>query len=197
VGQPTELLEAIVDKSKKIVQGQSAGQLGPVIDEEALKRITSHINQAEADGAKILVDGRPWTKRATEGFWVGPTVILHKNKHDRALHEEIFGPVLSILEVESKEKAVEIENKSPYGNAACVYTNTGGTAEWFAKRFSVGMVGVNVGVPVPREPFSFGGTNISKYGDSDITGESAMELFSRRKKVTTKWNPSREKSWMS
>ena len=139
---------------------------------------------------------------------IGPTVILHSNPADKALHDEIFGPVLSILEVESKERAIEIENKNPYGNAAwythcslmivhlaelcsrccSIYTNSGGTADWFSKRFSVGMVclrfasastngsliraqvGVNIGVPVPREPFSFGGSNISKFGDLDITG---------------------------
>jgi methylmalonic acid semialdehyde dehydrogenase len=197
IGKQADLLQAIVEKSRKVPKGQASGQMGPVIDDEALKRITKYIEESEAGGAKILVDGRPWTKEAKEGWWIGPTVILHSNPADRALHDEIFGPVLSILEVESKEKAIEIENKNPYGNAACVYTNTGGTADWFAKRFSVGMVGVNIGVPVPREPFSFGGSNISKFGDCDITGDGAMEFFSKRKKVTTKWNPAREKSWMS
>jgi len=197
VGNQPELLQNIVDKSKKIVAGQAAGQVGPVIDEQSHKRILGYIDEAEKGGAKILVDGRPWATEHKKGWWIGPTVILHSNPADKALHDEIFGPVLSILEVESKERAIEIENKNPYGNAACIYTNSGGTADWFSKRFSVGMVGVNIGVPVPREPFSFGGSNISKFGDLDITGDGAMEFFSKRKKVTTKWNPAREKSWMS
>jgi malonate-semialdehyde dehydrogenase (acetylating)/methylmalonate-semialdehyde dehydrogenase len=91
-----------------------------------------------------------------EGWWVGPTVIMH-GKRDKAMKDEIFGPVLSVYVVASNEEAVEIENESEYGNAACIYTQDGGVAEWFVKRFSAGMCGVNIGVPVPREPFSFGG----------------------------------------
>jgi malonate-semialdehyde dehydrogenase (acetylating)/methylmalonate-semialdehyde dehydrogenase len=80
---------------------------------------------------------------------------------------------------------------------ACIYTSDGGVAEWFTKRFSAGMIGVNIGVPVPREPFSFGGINRSKFGDADITGDGAMEFFTSRRKVTTKWAPPKEQSWMS
>lgn len=101
---------------------------------------------------------------------MGPTIIVHSNQADPALHEEIFGPVISVYAVKTKEEAIAIENASPFGNAACIYTSSGGVAEWFTKRFHTGMMGVNVGVPVPREPFSFGGTNGSKFGDMDITG---------------------------
>ena len=80
-----------------------------------------------------------------DGYWVGPTVLLHHNKHDKALHDEIFGPVLSVYAVESAKEAIEIENANPYGNAACIYTTSGATAEWFTKRFSAGMLGVNIG----------------------------------------------------
>jgi len=104
---------------------------------------------------------------------------------------------LSIYKVSSKEEAIAIENHSPYGNAASIYTSSGAVAEWFCKKFSTGMMGVNVGVPVPREPFSFGGTRTSKFGDYDITGDGAMEFFTERKKVTTKWSPPQDASWLS
>ena len=96
------------------------------------------------------MDGRSWATSVEKGFWVGPTVILHSNPADAALQDEIFGPVLSIIRVDSWERAIEIENANPYGNAACIYTESGGNAEWFIKRFRAAMLGVNIGIPVPR-----------------------------------------------
>jgi acyl-CoA reductase-like NAD-dependent aldehyde dehydrogenase len=106
----------------------------------------------ERDGADILVDGRSWASR-TPGCFVGPTVLLHKNKNDRALLDEIFGPVLSVFRVDTWEEAIEIENANPYGNAACIYTEKGAVAEWFTSRFRAAMLGVNIGIPVPRGKF--------------------------------------------
>lgn len=191
VGPLPELVDKIVAKAGQIMPGQQTGfVMGPVIDREARDRIIGYINEAEKGGAKILLDGRGWAKGEhkdiclASGHWVGPTVILHKKKSDRALHDEIFGPVLSIFECESKEEAIEIENNNPYGNAACIYTERGAVADWFSRKFSVGMVGVNVGVPVPREPFSFGGTNDSKIGTYDITGDGCLSFFTQNKKVS-------------
>lgn len=152
--------------------------------------LSSYIEESAAGGAQILLDGRHWSTQRPKGNWVGPTIILHKNRADRALHDEIFGPILSVLRVRSFEEAIEIENANPYGNAACVYTERGGNAEWFIKRFRAAMLGVNIGIPVPREPFSFGGLygTKSKYGDCDITGDGAMEFFSNRIKITSKWS---------
>ena len=126
------------------------------------------------------------------GFWVGPTVMLHTSASDAAMQDEIFGPVLSVIQVDTWEEAITIENENPYGNAACIYTERGAYAEWFIKRFRAGMLGVNIGIPVPREPFSFGGLygTKSKYGDHDVTGDGAMEFFSNRRKVTAKWTAS-------
>ncbi len=188
VGDQPELLEAVIAKAKTLEPGQNPGQMGPVIDTQAQQRIIGFIDEAEKGGAKILLDGRSWASR--EGSWVGPTVILHTNPADRALHHEIFGPVISVLKVSSREEAIEIENKCPYGNAACVYTSSGGAANWFSERFRAGMIGINIGVPVPREPFSFGGMydTLSKFGEHDITGEGAMRFFTTRKKITTKWS---------
>ncbi|KAF9979310.1 hypothetical protein BGZ73_000004 [Actinomortierella ambigua] len=198
IGHQQALLDKIVAKAEALQPGSNAGQVGPVIDQASLDKIRRYIDEAEAGGAKILVDGRGWTQEHAEGFWVGPTVILHTNKHDRALHDEIFGPVLSILQVESADEALAFENANPYGNAACIYTGSGATAEYFTQRFSAGMVGVNIGVPVPREPFSFGGWNRSRFGNHcDITGDGGIEFFSARRKVTTKWVRQENASWMS
>jgi len=200
VGKVDGLVDQIVAKAGKLTPGQGAGQMGPVIDEIAVKRCHKYIEEAVSKhGAKLLLDGRGWTS-AHKGSWIGPTVLFHNSHLDPAFQEEIFGPILSIVQVDTKEQAIAIENASPYGNAACIYTTVGAHAEWFTSRFSVGMVGVNIGVPVPREPFSFGGWNKSRFGDLDITGEGGLEFWTRRKKITTKWNPPERKGtgdWMS
>jgi len=190
VGDCEEVLSKLIEKASKLQPGCEKGQVGPVIDAASQQRILKYIDEAEAGGAKILLDGRPWSKRE-KGTWVGPTIIMHENEADRALHDEIFGPVISCMRVKTWAEALRIENSNPHGNAAAVYTSHGGHAEWFTSRFRAGMLGVNIGVPVPREPFSFGGMygTKSKYGDMDITGDGAMEFFTNRKKITTKWGP--------
>ena len=123
IGPQPELLRKIVEKAKLIQPGQTSGPvMGPVIDSPSLDKITRYITQSEQSGAQVLLDGRQWTAThsSTGGHWIGPTVLLHSNKSDSALHDEIFGPVISILQVESKEEAVEIENACPYGNAGAL-----------------------------------------------------------------------------
>jgi len=195
VGEQQELLDRIVKKAAVLESGSGPRQVGPVIDPGSRDRIIDYVIDAESHGAKVLLDGRSWTGRY--GSWVGPTIILHHDKADRAMHDEIFGPVLSVYRCKDAKEAIEMENAIPYGNAACVYTQSGATAEWFTKRFSAGMMGVNIGVPVPREPFSFGGMGASMFGDSDITGDGGVEFFTQRKKVTTKWGIPAEQSWLS
>jgi malonate-semialdehyde dehydrogenase (acetylating)/methylmalonate-semialdehyde dehydrogenase len=109
----------------------------------------------------------------------------------------VFGPVISIVRAKDLNEAIEIENSSLYGNAATVFTQSGGLAKQVIERASAGMIGVNVGVPVPREPFSFGGWNESKFGTCDITGKSAIEFFTQNKKTTIKWNAEAKTNWMS
>lgn len=188
VGEQPQLVEALVARAAALEPGQLPGNVGPVIDAASQARILKYIDEAVAGGAKLLLDGRAWSKK--EGTWVGPTIIAHSSAADPALHDEIFGPVLSVLQVGSREEAIAVENGNLHGNAACVYTCSGGTAEWFSQRFKAGMVGVNIGIPVPREPFSFGGLagTLSKFGEHDITGEGAMRFFSQNKKITTKWS---------
>ena len=105
--------------------------------------------------------------------------------------------VISIMRAKTVDEALEIENANPYGNAASVFTQSGSWARYIMERASAGMIGVNIGVPVPREPFSFGGWNESRFGVGDITGKSSIEFFTKMKKITTKWNPEGKTNWMS
>ena len=197
IGEQQPLLDSLIQKASNVQPGTAPKELGPVIDEASYKKIMSYIELAEKDGAEILLDGRSWKK--DKGNWVGPTIIKHKSAQDKTMREEVFGPVLSVYTASSWEEAIEIENSNPFGNAASIYTCNGGNADWFLSRFRASMLGVNIGIPVPREPFSFGGlygTN-SKYGDMDITGDAAVEFFSNRIKVTSKWPMKRSHAEMS
>ena len=111
--------------------------------------------------------------------------------------EEVFGPVLAIMRTNEVDEAIKIENRSIYGNASSVYTQDGRLADYISERVNAGMIGVNIGVPVPREPFSFGGWNDSRYGVGDITGKSSINFWTQLKKRTTKWNIGAKKNWMS
>lgn len=118
---------------------------------------------------------------------MGPTVIDNVRPDMRIAREEVFGPVLAIIRVQNLDEAIKLENASPFGNAAAVYTQSGDAARSFIDAASAGMIGVNVGVPVPREPFGFGGWNDSRFGSGDITGKSAIGFWTQSKKITTRW----------
>jgi malonate-semialdehyde dehydrogenase (acetylating)/methylmalonate-semialdehyde dehydrogenase len=172
--------------------------IGPVISVAARERIEKYIAEAEAAGAKVLVDGRRTVVKGKEkGYFIGPTIIDHVTPDMRIAQDEVFGPVLVIIRAKDVDEALKVENASPYGNAASVFTESGGTARYVMEHASAGMVGVNVGVPVPREPFSFGGWNDSKFGVGDITGRGSIEFWTQAKKMTTKWNKESGTNWMS
>lgn len=195
IGEVDHIVEKLCDEARKIVPGEN---LGAVISKEAKERIEGYITDAEAQGAKILVDGRNAKVDGKEdGYYVGPTVIDFVKPDMAIAKEEVFGPVLSIMRTETLDEALEIENSSNYGNAAAVFTQSGGLSRYVMEKASAGMVGVNIGVPVPREPFSFGGWNESKFGVGDITGKSSIEFWTKPKKTTTKWNPEAKTNWMS
>ena len=195
VGPVDHIVAQICDEAKKIIPGKN---LGAVISKESKDRIERYITEAERDGAKILVDGRNTKVEGKEnGTYVGPTVIDFVKPEMSVAKEEIFGPVISIMRTNTVDEALAIENANPYGNAASVFTQNGGAARYIIDHASAGMIGVNVGVPVPREPFSFGGWNESKFGVGDITGKSSIEFWTRLKKSTTKWNPEAGVNWMS
>ncbi len=195
VGNVDHIISKICDEARKIEPGKN---LGAVINKESQQRIERYITEAENDGAKILVDGRNAKVAGKEnGTYVGPTVIDFVTPEMSVAREEIFGPVISIMRTNTVDEALAIENANPYGNAASVFTQNGGMARYIIDHASAGMIGVNVGVPVPREPFSFGGWNESKFGVGDITGKSSIEFWTKLKKSTIKWSPEAGVNWMS
>lgn len=189
------IIRRMCDHASAMVPGRD---VGPVISQEAKARIIRYIDEAEAAGAKVLVDGRRATVSGREGgYWLGPTIIDHVTPEMRIAQDEVFGPVLVIVRTRDVDEALKVENASPYGNAASVFTESGGIARRVMEGASAGMVGVNVGVPVPREPFSFGGWNDSRFGVGDITGRGSIEFWTQAKKMTTKWNREAGTNWMS
>jgi len=195
VGDVEHIVERICDEARKITAGQN---LGSVISKEAKERIERYIDEAEAAGAKVLVDGRNASVAGKEGgYYVGPTVIDQVTPDMAIAKEEVFGPVLAIMRTDDLDEAIRIENSSNYGNASSVFTQNGGTADYVMDRVSAGMVGVNIGVPVPREPFPFGGWNESKFGVTDITGKSSIQFWTKLKKRTSKWSADAWTNWMS
>jgi malonate-semialdehyde dehydrogenase (acetylating)/methylmalonate-semialdehyde dehydrogenase len=195
VGNVNPIIEQICDEARKVVPGKN---LGAVISKAAKERIENYISEAERNGAKILVDGRGAVVTGKEnGTYVGPTVIDYVTPEMSVAKEEIFGPVISIMRTDTLDEAIKIENANPYGNAASVFTQSGGLARYVMEHANAGMIGVNIGVPVPREPFSFGGWNDSRFGAGDITGKSSIEFWTKLKKTTIKWNPEAGVNWMS
>lgn len=195
VGNVDAIIEKICDEVKKIIPGKN---LGAVINRASKERIERYITEAEEQGATVLVDGRNASVVGKEnGTYVGPTVIDNVTPEMSVAKEEIFGPVISIMHTNTVDEALAIENANPYGNAASVFTQNGGAASYIIDHASAGMIGVNVGVPVPREPFSFGGWNESKFGVGDITGKSSIEFWTKLKKSTVKWNAEAGVNWMS
>lgn len=185
VGDVQHIVDRICDEVAKVLPGKN---LGAVISNQAKQRIEGFIGEAEEAGADVLVDGRGATVEGKErGSYVGPTVIDHITPDMTIAREEVFGPVLAIARAGSIDEALAIENSSSFGNAAAVYTRDGGAARQFADRAGAGMIGINVGVPIPREPFGFGGWNDSRFGVGDITGKSSIAFWTQSKKITSRW----------
>lgn len=196
VGDVEPILDRIKEKMKALVPGRD---LGPVISKNAYERICGYMDRAAKGGAKLVIDGRDAVPDGLPegGFFLGACVIDHAPPDHEAVCEEIFGPTLTIIRCGTLEEALEIENGSQYGNAAAIYTSSGLAAQRFVSGAKAGMIGVNVGVPVPREPFAFGGWNRSRFGDGDITGEGAIDFWTNAKKITTKWSDEFRRDWMS
>jgi malonate-semialdehyde dehydrogenase (acetylating)/methylmalonate-semialdehyde dehydrogenase len=188
VGESDHIVKKLCTEAQTIIPGEN---LGSVISQAAKERIEKYITEAEEQGAKVLVDGRGAAVNG-KGYYVGPTVIDYVKPDMKIASEEVFGPVLAIMRADTVDEAMEIENSSDYGNAASVFTQSGKMADYVAEKASAGMIGVNIGVPVPREPFSFGGWNESKYGHGDMTGKSGVDFWTNLKKVTARWPESTE-----
>jgi malonate-semialdehyde dehydrogenase (acetylating)/methylmalonate-semialdehyde dehydrogenase len=196
VGPVDSLIDQIVVKTKSI---QCGIHMGALIDTAARTRILGIIERALGEGAKLLLDGRSPNVPDCfkEGQWLAPTILDQVLPHFECAQTEIFGPVLSIIRVETLSEALALDRRLPYGNATSIFTTSGAIADQVAQNSPSGMIGINVGVPVPREPFSFGGTKRSKFGQGDITGESSLEFWTSLKKITTKWSLQKDQNWMS
>lgn len=196
IGSASRFIDPIVRTASQIQLGTG---MGAVIDSNARDRLERAVARAQSEGAEVLLDGRGARppREYEGGHWMAPTVLDRVRPTMECITSELFGPILSVVRVESLDEALGLERATPYGNATSIFTSSGAAARYVAYRATSGMVGVNVGVPVPRDPFSFGGTKESRFGHGDITGSGALDLWSQLKKITTRWAPSPDAGWTS
>lgn len=193
VGETKEWLPELAERAKELnVNGgfEEGADLGPVISPESKARIESLINSAEEEGATILLDGRGYKPaKYPNGNWVGPTIITNVTPKMKCYTEEIFGPVLVCLNVETLDDAVDLINKNEYGNGVAIFTRSGATAEAFRKNIEAGQVGINVPIPVPLPMFSFTGNkkSIAGGGVSTFYGKPGINFYTQLKTVTALW----------
>ena len=183
-----QLIEKIKVRALKIKTGDGTtnADMGPLVTKVHRDKVASYINAGEKDGATVVVDGRN-VEMAGDGFWLGPTLFDHV-KPDMSIYlEEIFGPVLSVIRVKTYDEALKLVNDHQYGNGTAIFTNDGGAARRFQNEVEVGMVGINVPIPVPMAYFSFGGWKNSLFGDSHAHGTEGVHFFTRGKVVTSRW----------
>ena len=196
VGDVGKHIEKIVARATSLELGKD---MGAIITKAQREFLIGAIDRAEKAGCKILLDGRKAKIPAgmEGGNWLGPTILDMVKPGSEHATFELFGPVLSVIRCKDLSEAMRIENASEYGNACSVFTSNGALADRVTREATTGMVGVNVGVPVPREPFAFGGINASKFGHGDITGHHSLDFWSNVKKITTKWEVQSDSNWMS
>jgi malonate-semialdehyde dehydrogenase (acetylating)/methylmalonate-semialdehyde dehydrogenase len=192
VGPSAEaLMEQVDAKARAVRVGPGidpASEMGPIVSPEARDRIVSLIGAGEQQGGRIRVDGRGLVVPGHEaGFFVGPTVIDHVTPDMDVYTHEIFGPVLSVVRAQDIDQAIALVNANPYGNGTAVFTNDGGSARRFMREVTVGMIGINVPVPVPMAFHSFGGWKDSLFGDRHIHGPEGVSFYTRGKVVTQRW----------
>ncbi|MGY0064346.1 CoA-acylating methylmalonate-semialdehyde dehydrogenase [Streptomyces sp. LZ34] len=185
-----ELVAKIAERTRRVKTGDGTRDcdMGPLVTAAHRDRVASYVDGAEREGAAIVVDGRQVVADGgQDGFWLGPTLVDHVTTGMSCYTDEIFGPVLSILRVDSYDKALELVNSNPYGNGTAIFTNDGGAARRFHSEVEVGMVGINVPIPVPMAYYSFGGWKSSLFGDTHAHGTEGVHFFTRGKVVTTRW----------
>jgi len=192
VGESKEWLADIVEKAKKLNVGSgfdSKTDVGPLISKESKLRVHSLIEQGVQDGATLLLDGRgvKVSPGLENGNFVGPTVLFGVTRSNRAYQEEIFGPVLVCLAVDSLEEAIEFTNASKYGNGCAIFTTSGANARKFQHEVDVGQVGINVPIPVPLPFFSFTGSRGSIRGDIHFYGKQGAQFYTQIKTITSNW----------
>ena len=184
------LIEKIVERMNKLTTGDGRRNcdMGPLVTREHRDKVASYIEIANQDGAKVVVDGRGIKVDGdANGFWLGPTLIDRVPTTSKVYTEEIFGPVLSIVRVKTYEEGVKLINEGAFGNGTAIFTNDGGAARRFQNEIEVGMIGINVPIPVPVAYFSFGGWKNSAFGDTKAHGVEGVHFFTRGKAITSRW----------
>jgi len=184
------LIEAIGERVARIRVGPAsdpANEMGPLISREHRDRVASYLDSAIAEGAALPIDGRLNPAANAEGFFLGPSLIDHAKPGMRCYDREIFGPVLSVVRVDTYAEALRLINDNPYGNGTAIFTQNGGAARQFQFDVEVGMVGINVPIPVPVSYYSFGGWKSSLFGDLHMYGPEGVQFYTRSKVVTSRW----------
>jgi malonate-semialdehyde dehydrogenase (acetylating)/methylmalonate-semialdehyde dehydrogenase len=186
--------DALVKKIKERMgklrtgDGTKGSDMGPLVTRVHRDKVASYIDAGLTEGAILVVDGRnPQVDGAAGGFWLGPTMFDHVRPTMSIYKDEIFGPVLSVLRVKTYNEAVELVNNHPYGNGTAIFTNDGGAARRYQNEIQVGMIGINVPIPVPMAYYSFGGWKASLFGDTHAHGMEGVHFFTRGKVVTSRW----------
>ncbi len=185
-----ELVAKIAERTTPLVTGDGTrgADMGPLVTKAHRDKVASYVDAGEAAGATLVVDGRTvQPDGGTDGFWLGPTLIDNVTPDMSVYTDEIFGPVLSVVRVETYDDALRLINENPYGNGTAIFTNDGGAARRFQNEVEVGMVGINVPIPVPMAYYSFGGWKNSLFGDSHAHGTEGVHFFTRGKAVTSRW----------
>jgi malonate-semialdehyde dehydrogenase (acetylating)/methylmalonate-semialdehyde dehydrogenase len=192
VGSAAEpLVQRLAERARKIKVGSGvdeASEMGPVVTPQARDRIIGYVDAGERAGATLVVDGRGLTVDGhSDGFFVGPTLFDHVGTEMGVYTDEIFGPVLVVLRADSLDEAIDLVNRNPYGNGTAIFTSSGQAAQQFQRQVQVGMIGVNVPIPVPMAFYSFGGWKDSLFGDTHIHGPEGVRFYTRAKAVTSRW----------
>ena len=185
-----DLVAKITDRARTIRTGDGTrdSDMGPLVTAAHRDKVRSYVDAGEAAGATVVLDGRGVAADGgSDGFWLGPTLFDHVTPDMSIYTDEIFGPVLAVVRVDSYDEALELINANPYGNGTAIFTNDGGAARRFQNEVEVGMVGINVPIPVPMAYFSFGGWKASLFGDTHAHGTEGIHFFTRTKAITTRW----------
>ena len=185
-----ELIKKISERMTglKTGDGSAGSDMGPLVTAVHRDKVATYIDAGVSSGAKLVVDGRnPKVNGAAEGFWLGPTLFDQVTPEMSIYKDEIFGPVLSVIRVSSYDQGLELINKHQYGNGTAIFTNDGGAARRFQNEVQVGMIGINVPIPVPTAYYSFGGWKNSLFGDTHAHGMEGVHFFTRGKVVTSRW----------
>jgi malonate-semialdehyde dehydrogenase (acetylating)/methylmalonate-semialdehyde dehydrogenase len=184
------LVERIAHRARELAVGpgtEAGSEMGPLVTRAHCDRVASYVDAGVSSGAQLVVDGRASALPATEGFWLGPTLFDNVSTEMSIYRDEIFGPVLSVLRADSFEEALALVNRNPYGNGAAIFTTDGRAARRFQHEVTVGMVGINIPIPVPMAFYSFGGWKDSLFGDSHVHGVHGVHFYTRTKAVTSSW----------